>query len=58
MDAVEIVVLKVLSQSVTEMSFAEDDDPVQTLSADALVESLGIWILPWAVRSGQKLFDP
>ena len=37
MDAVVIVVLEVLLQNPTEMSFAEDDNLVQTFSADTAV---------------------
>ena len=56
-DAIVIVVLEVLPQNPTEMPFTEDDDPVQTLSTDAAVESLRIWILPWAMRRGQHFLD-
>ena len=58
MDAVAIVVLEVFLQNPMEMGFTEDDDPVQTFSADTAVESLGIWILPGAAMSGQNLLDP
>ena len=37
MGAIVIVVLEVFLQNPTEMRFAEDDDPVQTLSADTAV---------------------
>ena len=40
------------------MRFAEDDDAVQTLSADTAVQSLGVWILPGAAISGENFLDP
>ncbi len=42
MDAVVIVVLEVFLQNPTEMRFAEDDDPGQTLSADTAVYPLEV----------------
>jgi hypothetical protein len=40
------------------MSFAQDEDVVQTLPADRADEPLGEGILPRAVRGGEELIDP
>ncbi len=57
MDGLAVVILEVVFENATEMSFAEDDDPVQTLPPDAPIESLRVWILPWTVRRDQHLVD-
>lgn len=57
MDAEAIVVLKIILENAAQRVITEDDDPIQTLAADASVEPLRVWILPEAARSGQRLFD-
>jgi len=57
MDAIAIVILEVLHQNASEMPFTEDDDPVQTLSADATVQPFRVGILPRAVGRGQHFLD-
>ena len=39
------------------MAFAEYDDVVEAVAADAADHTLSVWILPRAPRGGEYLFD-
>ena len=57
MDAVPIVVLEVILENSTQMSFAEDNDPIQAFAANAAVESFRVCVLPRAAVRCDHLFD-
>jgi len=53
-----VIVREVANEAAAQMSFAQDEDVVQTLPADRTDEPLGEGILPRAVRGGEELIDP
>src|SRR5437763_8733870 len=52
-----VVVAEVRRQRPLEMASVQDDVVVQTLPSNRADESLGVWILPGALRCRQNLLD-
>src|SRR5438132_8738474 len=52
-----VVVRKVASQGAAQVSFAKDEDVIQTLAPDGADQPLREGILPWAVRRRQDFTD-
>src|SRR5262245_47063891 len=53
-----MVIDEVTSQDLTQVSFAQDEDVVETLAADRTDQALGERILPGAVRRCENFLDP
>src|SRR5881397_838567 len=54
----DVVVVDVVLQDAHEVSFAEDDQVVQTFVPDRPYDSLNVGVLPGGLRSGDDLLDP
>ena len=52
-----IVILNMRGENASQVFFVEDDDLVQAFTPDTAIQSLRVWILPRALRSGEYLFD-
>src|SRR5207249_5933514 len=52
-----VVVRKVASQGAAQVSFAKDEDVIQTLAPDGADKPLREGVLPWAVRGRQDFTD-
>jgi hypothetical protein len=52
-----VVVREVASQGAAQMSFAKDEDVIQTLAPDRADQPLREGVLPWAVRRRQDFTD-
>ena len=52
-----VVVREVASQGTAQVSFAKDEDVIQTLAPDRADQPLGEGVLPWAVRRRQDFTD-
>ena len=52
-----VVVREVASQGTAQVSFAKDEDVIQTLAPDRADKPLREGILPWAVRRRQDFTD-
>jgi hypothetical protein len=50
-----VIVAEIRRQGSLEMASVQDDVVVQTLPSNRAEESLGVWILPWALRCSQNL---
>src|SRR5437867_11844059 len=52
-----VVVREVASQGTAQVSFAKDEDVIQTFAPDGADKALRERILPWAVRRRQNFTD-
>ena len=53
-----VVIGEIVTEKPFEMAFVEDDDVIQTFSANAANDALGIGILPRAPRCGRAFLHP
>jgi hypothetical protein len=53
-----VVVLEVPGEDVSQVALAQDEDMVETLSADRADQTFGEGILPWTLSGREDLLDP
>src|SRR2546426_4920093 len=58
MSASAVIVVEVAGQDAAKVSFAENENVIQTLAPDRTDEALGERILPGAVRRSKDFVDP
>src|SRR5262245_14706453 len=53
-----VIIVEVISQDSAQVIFTDDDQMIETLSANRADDAFGVWILPGRVGSGDHFFDP
>ena len=52
-----VVVRQVATQDARQPGFVHDDHVIETLASDGTDDPLGVGVLPWGTRGGEKLVD-
>src|SRR5215475_4631793 len=52
-----VIIVEVISQGTAEVIFADDDQMIETLSANRADYAFGVWILEGRSRRGDHFFD-
>src|SRR5262245_40708915 len=58
MRAKVVIIVQVISQGSAQVIFADDDQMIETLSADRANYAFGVWILPGTSGRRDHFFDP
>ena len=53
-----VIIVQVIPQGSAQVIFTDDDQMIETLSANRADDAFGVWILEWRSWRGWRLFNP